>query len=258
MDQQLICTVTENRVAALDTQLMILNCEQGLKSFVPGQFVHVQVPNRPDLLLRRPFSIHAYDEKRRELTLVYQVKGKGTRAFADCSPGDVLSVLGPLGRGFPVKTDIKRGIVVGGGIGCAPLLSLPVLMPHVVFDAALGFRNAACIFQKSLFENACNRVIWTTDDGSFGRKGFAADALKDLLEQPCDAVFACGPKPMLQNLQAFMKGLSIPCYASLEERMGCGIGACVTCTVVVIESCTLQHKRVCKDGPVFDLSEVIL
>ena len=256
MNQPFDCRVVENRTVALDTYLMRLQSECPA-NFVPGQFVHLQVPDRPDLVLRRPISIHSYDAQKGELSIIYQLVGEGTRAFSRLQFGDTLSVLGPLGTGFRMPESAKRCILVGGGIGCAPLLTLPLFWPDVTFDAALGFRSMAHIYARIPFEDVCRHVIYTTDDGSYGRKGFASDALQTLLEQPCDAVFACGPKPMLKGLQQAMKNCNTPCSVSLEERMGCGMGACVTCTCAINSNGLVKNQRVCKDGPVFDLSEVV-
>ncbi len=257
MDQPMICIVEENRMTALDTYLMRLRCDNRPDEFIPGQFVHVLVPNRPDLVLRRPLSVHAYDATCGEITLIYQIKGKGTKVFSRLERGDALSVLGPIGHGFPMDKNAKRCILVGGGIGCAPLLTLPAAMPDTVFDAVLGYRSMAYIYQKMQFENGCRHVIFTTDDASYGRGGTAVEALDTLLERPCDAIYACGPIPMLKSLQSAVEDLGIPCFASLEERMGCGVGACVTCTCTVMENGKQTRQRVCKDGPVFSLLEVV-
>ncbi len=254
--QPFIGRVTENRTVALDTYLMKLQGECQ-KAFVPGQFVHLEVPNRPDLILRRPISVHSFDAAKGEISLIYQVVGEGTRAFSRLQTGDAISVLGPVGNGFTKPEGAKRCILVGGGIGCAPLLTLPQAWPDVIFDAALGFRSMAHIYARIPFEDACRHVIYTTDDGSYGRKGLVTDALKTLLEEPCDAIFACGPKPMLKGLQQVIAQYDVPCFASLEERMGCGMGACVTCTCGVRVEGVLKNLRVCKDGPVFSVSEVV-
>ena len=254
--QVYIGRVTQNRTVALDTYLMELQGECG-DAFVPGQFVHIEVPNRPDLILRRPISVHAYDARNKQISLVYQVVGEGTRAFANLKTGDAVSVLGPVGNGFSLPDGAKRCILVGGGIGCAPLLTLPNMWPDVRFDAALGFRSMAHIYARLSFEDSCRHVIFTTDDGSYGRKGLVTEALKTLLEEPCDAIFACGPKPMLRGLQQMIGQYGIPCFASLEERMGCGMGACVTCTCGIRVEGSVKNLRVCKDGPVFPLSEVV-
>lgn len=258
MNQPMTCTVLENRTVAVDTYLLRLKSSDCPQAFVPGQFVHVLVPDRPDLVLRRPLSVHRFDRESGEITLIYQIKGKGTQAFARLDGGDTLSVLGPLGRGFPMDKQWKRCILIGGGIGCAPLLTLPAAFPDTTFDAVLGYRSMAHIYQRIPFEQACRQVIFTTDDGSYGREGTAVEALSELLEQPCDAVYACGPLPMLKSLQAAIKPSGTPCFASLEERMGCGVGACVTCTCTVIDDGRQTRKRVCKDGPVFSLAEVVL
>jgi dihydroorotate dehydrogenase electron transfer subunit len=257
MDRELCTIVEENRMVALDTYLLRLRFAVFPSGFVPGQFVHVQIPGRPDLLLRRPLSVHLYDGQRREMTLIYQIKGEGTKALAGCARGDALSVMGPLGNGFPAVQNGGRAVLVGGGIGCAPLLALPAAYPDTVFDAVLGFRSMAHIYQKTQFEAVCNTVVFTTDDGSYGQKGTVVDALPALLSHPCDVVFACGPVPMLKGLQEQLKHYGVPCHASLEERMGCGMGACMTCTCsIMMEDGGLSRKRVCKDGPVFPLSEV--
>lgn len=225
------------------------------ETVLPGQFVQVRVP-RADCILRRPISVHCHAEG--VLTLVYQVKGKGTQALAALQPGDEVDVLGPLGNGFPVGA-AKRIWVVGGGIGCAPLYGLPIHYPDVAFDAILGYRTASLVFREAAYRAAFARVDLVTDDGTAGRQGNVADVLKERLAQARpDAIFACGPKPMFRALKQALEGEEIPCWLSLEERMGCGVGACVTCACAVMKNGERQYLRVCADGPVFPLQEVLL
>lgn len=255
------CNVLKNVPVARDTYLMWLDVGAGKeKLYWPGRFVHLQVPGRPDLILRRPISIHGYHNAQGRLELVYQLKGAGTHAFAACKPGDVLSVLGPLGNGFSVPEGARECVLLGGGIGCAPLKLLPQQETEVAFDAILGFRSSEWIYQREEFERVCRHVQWMTDDGSFGEQGFVTSALQRRLESGArtDAIFVCGPAPMYRSLYAVMERFPhVPCYVSLEERMGCGMGACMTCTCEILRQGEVSRQRVCLDGPVFDWKEIV-
>lgn len=223
----------------------------------PGQFVHVKIPGGGAQMLRRPISIARSEES--TLTLIYQVKGKGTRQLSKAGAGSFIDLLGPLGNGFPVK-NVKRALVVGGGMGAAPLEDLLLHNRDVEFDAVLGFRTKSVCYRLWYFQHLVHDFTVMTEDGSIGETGFVTQRVETLLrENQYDAIYACGPSAMLKALKRIVDPYPIPCFVSLEERMGCGIGACLVC------NCKLKradgswtYKRVCKDGPVFLLREVML
>ncbi len=222
----------------------------GLKA---GQFLHIACGE--GLLLRRPISVCVCGEDEPEDTarIVFEVRGEGTRWLAQRQVGDKLNVLGPLGNGFSITPD-DRLLLVGGGIGVPPLLGQAVYTAKKA-AAVLGFRSADRAMLVEDYRECCEAVYLCSDDGSLGRHGFVDAQLKDILEQDKDftAVLACGPKPMLKNVARVAAEYGVPCQVSLEERMACGVGACLGCAVQMADG---SMKHVCKDGPVFDAKEV--
>ena len=228
-----------------------LKAPQIAAAAVPGQFVNVYL-NDAARLLPRPISICGADASSGELRLVYRVtaKGAGTELLSAAKTGDALAVLGPLGNGFPL--DLTDCCVIGGGIGVPPLLELLKRLPGKK-TAVLGYRNDRSMFLKEEFDAAADRVITATEDGSFGTKGTVIDALTESGYTPA-AVLSCGPKPMLAALKRYAAERNIPLWVSMEERMACGIGACLACVCKTTETDGHSHvknARVCKDGPVF-------
>ena len=167
--------------------------------------------------------------------------------------------LGPLGNGFSLPESGEGIILIGGGIGTPPLLSVAQTLPGQT-EAILGFRNAdACILARD-FALACANVQIATDDGSLGFHGLVTDLLRERIavkEKPCTGILACGPTPMLKAIAALAQEHQIPCQVSLEERMGCGVGACLVCACKTKEADGEHYRHVCKDGPVFDAREVV-
>ena len=219
-----------------------------------GQFVSVYC-NEGSRLLPRPISICEIDRKDGAIRLVYRVAGKGTAEFSGMRTGMQLKVVGPLGNGFPQKN--KKAFLIGGGIGIPPMLEL---MKQLDCDktAVLGYRDSD-MFLKDEFE-AVGDVVISTEDGSFGTKGNVIDAIK---EQGVEGsiIYACGPTPMLRGIKAYAEEMGIEAQISMEERMACGIGACLACVCRskdVDSHSHVHNKRVCKDGPVFDAREVEL
>ncbi len=221
---------------------------------VPGQFVSLYC-NQGDKLLPRPISLCEIDGDKGLLRLVYRVVGAGTKEFSQYQEGDTVEVLGPLGNGFPLEG--KNPILIGGGIGIPPMLQL---MKQLSGDATvvLGYRDDN-LFLKGEFEKY-GTVVIATDDGSVGTKGTVIDAMK-ACDVTGDVIYSCGPTPMLRGVKAFGLEKEIPTYISMEEKMACGVGACLAC---VCQSSEVDHhskvnnKRVCKDGPVFLSTEVEL
>ncbi|MGI6070289.1 MAG: dihydroorotate dehydrogenase electron transfer subunit [Blautia sp.] len=223
---------------------------------VPGQFVSVYCQDG-SRLLPRPISLCEIDRENGRIRLVYRIAGKGTEEFSRLSPGSMVSVLGPLGNGFPLEEGKgKKVLLVGGGIGIPPLLETAKQLDAEVTMAA-GYRDV--LFLKDDFEKYCRFVI-ATEDGSAGTKGNVLDAIREQKIQ-ADVIMACGPTPMLRGLKAYGLEKGIPCWISMEERMACGIGACLGCVCGSKEVDAHSHvhnKRVCKDGPVFLSTEVEL
>lgn len=250
---------TEGRIAAI-RRLSQAACDVALfapelaDAAVPGQFVHIRCGEKP---LRRPISICSIDQKTGVLRLVFEVRGQGTEWLAQRQAGEHLDVLGPLGNGFSLPEDGEGIVLVGGGIGTPPLLAVAQAYPGKA-QAILGFRNAdACILARD-FAFACANVQLATDDGSLGYHGLVTGLLSAHIAQgkPCTSIMACGPTPMLKAISAIAQEHGIPCQVSLEERMGCGVGACLVCACKTREADGEHYRHVCKDGPVFDAKEV--
>lgn len=217
-----------------------------------GQFASVGVRGH---LLRRPFAICKAEGER--ISLCFQVRGEGTRNLASMGAGESLQVLMPLGNGFFVERDEKRVALVGGGAGIFPMIAaLREYAPTKEVFAYIGFRNKTAVCGLEEFERAA-RLKAVTDDGSYGEKKNAVQAFEEDLRAGIrpDVVLSCGPLPMLRALKEVLEREKLPGFASLEERMGCGIGACLVC---VCDLTNGQHARVCKDGPVFPIGDVVL
>lgn len=225
-----------------------LECPVLAKNSQPGQFAHVAVPGKT---LRRPISICDADDN--NIRLVFQIKGEGTEILSKSKLGDEIDILAPLGHGFDIPKD-KKIAFVGGGIGVPPLLYSAKAAGSAV--AVLGFRNKNAVILKEDFEQVCDKVIITTDDGSFGIHGFVTDALMKIIGD-IDIVCACGPTPMLKAVADAAKESGKDCQVSLEERMGCGIGACLVCACKTKENGEETYSHVCKKGPVFNAEEVV-
>lgn len=218
-----------------------------------GQFVHIKCGE--GRLLRRPISVCSWQEDEPEdlLRIVFEVRGEGTAWLAKRQAGETLDVLGPLGRGFQDVVE-KKLLLVGGGIGAPPLLACAQYAARQSV-AVLGFRDASHAMLLDEFRQACREVVVTTDNGSLGRHGFVDAAVADLCEKERDftSILACGPKPMLKSVAKVADQYGIPCQVSMEERMGCGVGACLVCACQMVNG---HMRHVCKDGPVFDAKEV--
>ena len=217
-----------------------------------GQFCMIGVGEKP---LRRPIAVCKAEGGR--VTVCYRLKGEGTRRLAsEYKAGETLTVLLPLGNGFYVKEEEKKVAIVGGGVGIFPLISaIRAYGCTKTVNSYMGFRNAGALCMKHEMERS-NRLVFASDDGSVGFHGTAVEAfVKDCEKDKPDVVLSCGPTPMLRALKEATKGWNIPVYVSLEERMGCGIGACLVC---VCNKTDGAHARVCKDGPVFEINEVAL
>lgn len=219
----------------------------------PGQFVHIRCGE--PRLLRRPISVCACQSDVPEdlLSVVFEVRGQGTAWLAEREEGDSLDVLGLLGNGFQMERE-GRYLLAGGGIGVPPLYGCAQFCGGRAV-AVLGFRSAQRAILLEPFGKVCEDVRLYTDDGSLGATGFVADGVRAVLDKDKNftAILACGPKPMLRGVAAAAGEYGVPCHVSMEERMACGVGACLGCAIQMADG-TMKH--VCKDGPVFDAQEV--
>ncbi|PSL50747.1 dihydroorotate oxidase B electron transfer subunit [Salsuginibacillus halophilus] len=246
--------VVSHKAIAKDTYELVLIGAM-VSQMAPGQFVHVKVPSEA-MLLRRPLSIAAISQDETTCTLIYRVDGAGTKALATLNEGAAVNVFGPLGSGFPLEAPSSgEALLIGGGIGVPPLYELGrrLRADGVKVTTVLGFATAEAVFYESEFAEL-GQVYVTTEDGSHGTKGFVTHAI-EMHALNVEDIYMCGPRRMMQVVEGlYPKARG---YASLEERMGCGIGACLACV------CDRQEKgagyaKVCSDGPVFPLGEVVL
>ena len=222
----------------------------------PGQFISVYSQDG-SRLLPRPISICEADPDEGRLRIVYRIAGKGTDEFSKYVSGDPIDIMGPLGNGFPVeKSEGKKVFLMGGGIGVPPILELAKQMKCEKKQIIAGYRDCHT-FLRQEFEAAGTLYI-ATEDGSVGTKGNVMDAIRENALE-ADVIYACGPTPMLRAIKKYAEENGIECYISLEERMACGIGACLACVCKSREKdahCNVNNKRICKDGPVFLSTEV--
>lgn len=227
------------------------------RSALPGQFINIKCGD--GVLLRRPISICTVDNVAGSFDIVFQTKGKGTEYLSNLKKDDELDFLGPLGKPFHTAVGSGCIAVVGGGIGIFPLLFLLERLKRVKKLALLGFRSKECVIMEREFTTACDVLKISTDDGSYGHKGNAGDLLDIAFnENKIDIVYACGPVPMIKKVLELSEKNSIKCQVSLEQRMGCGIGACLVCACKINKNNDWDYGHVCKDGPVFWSNEIII
>ena len=249
-----ICTVISLKKLT-DTHFdMILDAPKLSAMAKPGQFVNIVCG--PEHTLRRPISI--CDAVEGALRLVFEVRGEGTKYLSTRKVHDKLDVLGTLGCGtFPVLDGDRPVLLIGGGIGVPPLLYTAKANKRA--HAVLGFKNEGAVILHNDFYNACENLMIATDDGSFGAHGTIEKPVELLLSKnDYFAVMACGPKPMLTTVERLAKAFDVPCWLSMEERMGCGIGACLVCACKTHgENGEEKFSHVCKDGPVFPSDAIV-
>ena len=248
------CKIVSQERIGTDIYSMWLQTSQIAKNASPGQFVSVYCRDGRRLL-PRPNSNREIDRQRDQLRLVYRVAGKGTKEFSRLHPGVALRVMGPLGNGFPLKeAQDKKVLLVGGGIGIPPMLeTAKQLDTRKVL--VMGYRDELFLDQEL---KRYGTLYIATEDGSEGTRGNVLDAIRENELHP-EVIFACGPTPMLRALKEYAQEKQIPCWISMEERMACGIGACLGCVCQSKEMDSHSHvhnKRICKDGPVFLSTEV--
>ena len=255
-----LCTITSQKEIAQNIFELTLKGELTCSMNEPGQFVHIKVSNGLDPLLRRPISIANINKDTSEFTVIYRKDGRGTTILSERQFGEKIDVLGPLGHGFPVE-EVNKGetaLLVGGGIGVPPLyeLSQQLTQKGVNVIHVLGFQTKDVVFYEDAFSKL-GRTFIATVDGTHGTKGFVTDVIAEE-GFDFDIIYSCGPTPMLKALENnFSNDHKV--YLSLEERMGCGIGACFACVChTANEPEGFSYKKVCSDGPVFKAGEVVL
>lgn len=237
---------------------MRINSEYIVENAKPGQFVNIKCCEGINALLRRPISICNVDKLKKTVDIVFQIKGIGTEYLSKKSKGDKLDLIGPLGNPFTILEEYKNIAVVGGGIGIFPLLYLLNEVKDAKKSAFLGFRSKNFVVLKDEFKKACDGVIISTDDGSEDYKGLITEPLEEEIKNnKFDIIYTCGPTPMIKKVVDIANKNNIKCQVSLEQRMGCGIGACLVCACKTKSDDGWKYSHVCKDGPVFWSDEVI-
>lgn len=253
--KKFILDLTVNSVEALSNKhvLIKLTYDKPLPEMLPGQFVEVRVDNSPSTFLRRPISINNVDYDRNELWLLVAAVGDGTRQLQKLQKGDRLNCMLPLGNSFTMPTDsTQKVLLVGGGVGVAPLLYFGKRIKAMGGEPTflLGARSAKDVLERELFEQV-GRVFITTEDGSEGEKGFVTNH-SVLAQEHFDRISTCGPKPMMMAVARYAFKNDIECEVSLENKMACGVGACLCCVEKTVEG----NKCVCKEGPVMNIKKL--
>lgn len=253
--KKFILDLMVNSVEALSDKhvLIKLTDDNPLPEMLPGQFVEVRVDNSPSTFLRRPISINNVDYDRNELWLLVAAVGDGTRQLQKLQKGDRLNCMLPLGNSFTMPTDsAQKVLLVGGGVGVAPLLYFGKRIKEMGGEPTflLGARSAKDVLERELFEQV-GRVLITTEDGSEGEKGFVTNH-SVLAQEHFDRISTCGPKPMMMAVARYAFKNDIECEVSLENKMACGVGACLCCVEKTVEG----NKCVCKEGPVMNIKKL--
>lgn len=250
--QVLDLDVKSNERICSDIYLMELHAKKFVNSIKPGQFVHISCNNQNSTFLRRPISIFDVNTENETISLLYKVVGKGTEYFSTLKSGDTINLLGPLGNSFNI--DYQKPLIIGGGIGVAPLKFLVRKFNEkgIEPDIVLGFSENEQLEIVKLFKDVECNIHISTDEISDYFCGNSCQLASLVLEkQNFDSIFACGPNIMLQNLPE----TNLPTYISLEEYMACGVGACLGCAV---KNSSGGYSHVCKDGPIFEAKGVVI
>lgn len=241
--------IRENRILNDDTILLILHSDE-LPDIKPGQFVNVKVENSPETLLRRPISVHNVDAEHKLLYLLIKTVGAGTRKLAELKVNEKLNILLPLGNSFNIP-ESGRCLLVGGGVGIAPMLHLSRELTQKGFNPVvlIGTRSKKDIVLQKEFEKYA-QVYYTTEDGSYGEQGYPTQ--HSILKEHFDHIFCCGPEPMMKAVARYAYTYNIDCEVSLENMMACGIGACLCC----VNDTKQGNRCVCTEGPVFNINDL--
>lgn len=256
--KQALASVIANRQVAEDVFVVRLEEADQARDVRPGQFVHLRCGPTYDPLLRRPLSVlrtgacPVNDLPPTQYEVLYDVVGRGTAAFSRLRPGDLVDVLGPLGRPFQIERTTRRLLLVGGGVGIVPLVALAeaAVRRDLAVTLLCGFRDSSKVFPSDQLPAEVEYRI-ATDDGSAGQHGYVTTLVPEYLSWS-DQVCACGPVPMLKALGRLDRPKSLPVQIAMEERMGCAMGVCLGCVVPTRRG----PQRVCRDGPVFALDDM--
>lgn len=247
--------VTQNIRLHTNYVLIKMTHANPLPEMVPGQFAEIRIDGSQTTYLRRPISINYVDKETNEVWFLVQLVGDGTRKLATVNVGDIVNVVLPLGNGYTLPTNPTeiKPLLVGGGVGTAPMLMLGAALAKMGCKPTflLGARSANDLLQLDEFRKLGD-VYMTTEDGSMGEKGYVT--MHSILnEQKFDRIYTCGPKPMMMAVAKYAASKDIECEVSLENKMACGVGACLCC----VENTDEGHLCVCKDGPVFNIKKLL-
>jgi len=256
MREKELCKIICQEEIAKDIYSMWLATPKIANEALAGQFISLY-SNDSSRLLPRPISICEIDKENGQIRVVYRIAGAGTAEFANLQEGDMIAVIGPLGNGFPLSVaNNKKVVLMGGGIGVPPMLELAKQLTASK-TIICGYRDETFLMKEL---SSVAPLLIATEDGSSGVKGNVLDVVEDS-NVKADIIFACGPTPMLRAIKAYAVKEGIECYISTEEKMACGIGACLACVCQSKEKdhhTNVNNKRICKDGPVFLATEVEL
>lgn len=244
--------IVENKHLNKDSFILELSSPDILPEILPGQFVQIRVDGSPDTFLRRPVSFYDVDYQKNSIRLLIQVVGKGTDLLSRLVPGDNLNLIYPLGNTFTMPAKDESCLLIGGGVGIAPLFYLAKLLKQAGnrFDFLIGFRNHDRIIEYDEFGKLAT-VYLTTEDGSSGEKGYVTDH-SVLSGKKYERIFCCGPDPMMKAVARYAKSNGISCEVSLENLMACGFGICLCCIV----DTTKGNICTCTEGPVFNINDL--
>ncbi len=261
MPQRVIREVISNQEVGPGDFKLEIKAPEIAKQACPGQFVHLKWANdggSHDPLLRRPLSFNEFDPAQGKITIIYRVIGRGTKLLSQLQPGDQVDLMGPLGNGFSISDEREKVAVVGGGMGIAPLLPLvKKLIETADVTVFLGAESKSGLLNLSYYQTLGVKTKAATEDGTCGQQGFVTDLLPK--DSGFDHVYTCGPTPMMEAVQHWAQEEQISGEASLEERMGCGTGACLSCVcqVKVSSAGNWEYQKACTDGPIFPVRKVI-
>lgn len=237
--------------------VMVLQSPEIAASILPGQFVHMKIPGMEAHVLRRPFSVYAADKTAGNLDILYQEVGFGSAHMTTLVEGATLELIGPVGSRWEQRESASRALLVGGGVGAAPLYMYceELHLSGVHVDMVLGAATKDALVTKDRYTNLLGtEPACATDDGSYGHSGFCTALVESaLVEHSYDFVACCGPEPLMKIVAACAASAQVPCQVSMEKRMACGVGACLSCVVDTVHG----KKRACVDGPIFDAQEVV-
>lgn len=248
--------ILSNRQVAGTLFIIELESPHIARELCPGQFVHMQVPGMPEKILRRPFSVYKTNPARGCLTILYQVVGAGTDVLSGAASGASCSLIGPIGNTWAPPAG-AQALLVGGGVGAAPLFMLATQLAQIAtsLHVVLGAQTKeALVCYEDYRSLPSAELSVATDDGSFGHAGFCTQPAYEIMQTGAiDYVAVCGPEPLMKIVSSHAQDAGIFCEVSLERRMACGVGACLSCVV----DTTAGKKRCCVDGPIFDARKVV-